>query len=360
MKYIVNTLVFFILLVPSFFSVYATALHVSHKTPLIIDTDAGWDDWIAISYLIRDQSNSDYKIIGIISNGVGEARLASGINNIRNIVALAGASIPVYSGSSKPIKYSNSFPNHFRTSINDLFGIKIPSSDAPRPLISGERFLKNTLMNSQYKVDILAIGGLTDLASVIKSNPKLSSKINKLFVMGGDFDFSNHKDQNPNGNIQDFQPSSYPSNHTAEWNIFIDPVAAEIVFNHVKDIVMIPLNACRYLKLTQSFVSTFPMKNALDKFIHKVLEYKLSQAKLGGYQEYFYDPLSAVIASGNKNVSQFKEHPVFIYTKYNSKDDHSGTTYIKKSGRVVSIAVNANISAFEEALDNGLSKQSCV
>ena len=89
------------------------------KTPLIIDTDAGWDDWIAISYLVKNQASSDYKIIGIVSNGVGEAHLNPGFKNIKNIVSLAGnPDIQVYAGSSKPLKYKNKFPENFRIVIS--------------------------------------------------------------------------------------------------------------------------------------------------------------------------------------------------------------------------------------------------
>lgn len=330
----------------------------SMKTPLIIDTDAGWDDWIAISYLVKNQASSDYKIIGIVSNGVGEAHLNPGFKNIKNIVSLAGnPDIQVYAGSSKPLKYKNKFPENFRKSIDNLFGIKIPENEISSEKTDGVTFLKQTLQNSTHKVNILAIGGLTDLARVIKKNPKLVTNIGQLFIMGGVFDLSSKTKQDPKGNIKDFPPpSSYPTNNTAEWNIFIDPMAAEIVFKAVKDITIVPLNAAQNLPLTESFVNSFPAKTPLDRFISKVLKHNLNRAKLGGYNEYLYDPLSALIAGGKTSVSKFKKLPMYVEADYTTKDDYSGTTYLKSSGRPVTLAISANSKIFDDELVSVISR----
>jgi inosine-uridine nucleoside N-ribohydrolase len=325
----------------------ASGVTSNEKVPLIIDTDSGWDDWVSLVYLIKHEKSSNYRIIGVISNGIGEARLKPGVKNIRNILALADrADIPVYEGSSVTLKYSNRFPDKFRDSVDSLLQLAIPNSKAPKTKIDGQIFLKNTLSNSKTKVDILALGGLTDIAKLIKSNPKLSRKINNLFIMGGSFDLLNKAEQQPIGNVQDLQPSSSPSNMTAEFNMFLDPKANQIVMRGVKSIIMVPLNACKDVELSKPFIESLPLRAPVDKFVHTLLENRLAQATRAGYKEYFYDPLTAVVASGRRDVAKFEIHPVSVESKLNSKLDTSGTTYINKNGKPITIAVNANMSRF--------------
>jgi inosine-uridine nucleoside N-ribohydrolase len=332
---------------------YSSSLHLKQKQPaskipLIVDTDAGWDDWIALAFLIKNERNSNYKLIGIISNGIGESRLKPGVRNIRNILALAKRTdIPVYEGSQTALRYSNKFPDKFRDSVDTLFKLNLPKSNASTPKISGQKYLEDILSNSKSKINILSIGGLTDLARVIQNNPKTLRKINTLFVMGGSFDLSNSGSaQQPIGNVQDLQPSSSPSNMTAEFNMFIDPKANDIVIKNVKNIVMIPLNACRSVQLSKPFVESLPIKTKLDKFVHTILKDRLTQANKAGYKEYFYDPLSAVIASGRQDVVKLRDYPISVKSVYNSDLDNSGATYINKNGKHVLIAIHASTARF--------------
>lgn len=338
-----------VLILSTFSLSYSSTLSTSSsgKVPLIIDTDSGWDDWISLVYLIKNERNSNYRIVGVISNGIGESRLDPGVKNIRNILALAKRSdIPVYRGGNKALKYSNKFPDKFRDSVDNLFQMKIPDSDAATPRIDGKTFLRDTLSKSRSKVDILALGGLTDIAQLVQEYPKLSRKINKLFIMGGSFDFSSKEKQQPIGNVQDLQPSSSPSNMTAEFNMFLDPKANEIVIRNIKNIVMVPLNACKQIELNRPFVESLPSGTPIDKFVHTVLKNRLSQATKAGYREYFYDPLTAVIASGRTDVARFKTYPVSVEPKANHELDTSGTTYIDSKGKPITIAVSADMSKF--------------
>ena len=320
---------------------------------LIVDTDVSWDDWLAIPYLVKkaSQSSGDFQILGIVVNGCGEAHLTRGYQNVRRLVALAGApSVPVYKGSMAPMSYSNAFPPDFRETIDNLYYVKIPDNPKPETTISGIEFMKNTLAKASLPVNILALGGLTDVATVLTDTPELADKIGTLFIMGGVFDLSGSVQQHPDGNILDFQPSYYPTNETAEWNIFIDPVAASIALKHVINIVIIPLNACRKTPLTADVVASIKKDTALSRFVYNVLSFKLVQAQSGGYQEYFYDPLSAIAAYGVPGIFTFKHSPVYIETKYNPEADRSGTCYFTDKGNPCAVAVSADDDRFLKEL----------
>jgi inosine-uridine nucleoside N-ribohydrolase len=332
---------------------------VSASYPLIIDTDAGWDDWIAISYIIKKiETDNKYHIKGIVVNGVGGAHLKPGIANIRKIISLATRShIPVYAGLSKALSYNHSFPTDFRDCIDNLFDIRIPSVTTNNTELDGKTFLTAQLSNCNQKVNILAIGGLTDIAEVIRDKPKLSNNINHLFVMGGVIDefFVDPKRQKPAGNIQGFQPSKFPYNTSAEWNFFIDPLAADIVLKQIKNITLIPLNVTKFVPLTKEFVTEFERRcqNDLASFVSKVLKHRFNLSQRGKYKEYFYDPLSAVIALGNEDKITFKEYPLYVEThgKYTL-----GTLYRSQTGNKVRIALKADPNLFYEEMMRVLCK----
>lgn len=348
----------YIFLIQSFFLISNSFASL----PLVIDTDAGWDDWIAVSYILNKIKNDDqYECVGIVVNGIGEAHLEHGINNIRKVIALSGqgSKIPVYAGSNRPLKHDHRFPENFRKSVDNLFGIQIPNVAVDLPITDGKMFLKHLLTQNKEKVTILAIGGLTSVGEIIKENPKLSNNIERIFIMGGVLDFtSEHRSQSPHGNIQDFQPSDYPKNKTSEWNIFIDPVAADIVFKNIKNITMVPLNACRSIPLNESFLVDFKSKckTPLGNFINKVLVYKIQEAREGNYQEYFYDPLTAAIALGYNNGVVFRKYPVYIETK----NPHAlGTTYISDTkGNEIDIVVEVDPKGFKQEMIDVLCRTS--
>lgn len=306
----------------------------AYKYPLIIDTDAGWDDWIAISYLIKKEPKSNYKIIGIVSNGIGESHLREGRNNIKKITLLSGRpDIPVYLGEEKPLKGNHHFPKKFRKSVDNMFNLHLPDNNQENPTISGIEFIKKSLTKF-HNVKILAIGGLTDIAKVIQENSSLISNINSIYVMGGSFDFKNfnkHKMQLPRGNIQDFQPTEYPDYNISEWNIFLDPVAAKIIFSKLKNkIFLTPLNVTKEIPLTLDIINKINQKSSLAKFIRAVLNERYRDSIKNNYQEYFYDAITAVLLAQNKYVT-YRDINVNIIDNLNS--NKSGATLLIHGNR---------------------------
>ncbi|XP_052189465.1 nucleoside hydrolase 3-like isoform X2 [Diospyros lotus] len=97
-------------------------------------------------------------------------------------------------------------------------------------------------LDSGSKISILTNGPLTNLADIILSHKNASSKIQDVFVVGGHI--SNNKKEK--GNV-----FTVPSNEYAEFNMFLDPLAAKTVFDSALNITLIPLGV-------QRKVSAFP------------------------------------------------------------------------------------------------------
>lgn len=94
---------------------------------LIIDTDMGWDDVIAILLLMK---NPNIRICGITVTGCGETHLESGVAIAQGLLALGNISAPVCRGATSPTMYNHQFPPSFRERMDKVCGFL---KDLPAP-----------------------------------------------------------------------------------------------------------------------------------------------------------------------------------------------------------------------------------
>jgi inosine-uridine nucleoside N-ribohydrolase len=134
-------------------------------------------------------------------------------------------------------------------------------------------------------VRILALGPLTNLAEALKRETSITSAIEELVIMGGAL-------QVP-GNLGDGGVFK-TNNTTAEWNIFIDPLAARIVFRSGIPIRLIPLDATNKVPVDSAFLAKFQAgaRTPLARVVTQVLE--SDRAFIEGGFFYAWDPLAAV------------------------------------------------------------------
>src|SRR5690349_17853742 len=101
------------------------SLLAQDNTPLIIDTDAGSDDLMAIAFLL---SRKDVQVEAItIANGL--AHVNAGAANVLRLLELGGrGNVPVYNGRNTPMKGNAEFPAEWRRSSDELPGVQLPKS----------------------------------------------------------------------------------------------------------------------------------------------------------------------------------------------------------------------------------------
>lgn len=234
----------------------------TNSNPIIIDTDMAPDDWTAILYLIK-RKDIDIKAINI--SGTGEAHGKRGAKNCLRLLELVDKSdIPVAYGESNPIECSHRFPRIMRFAIDRRLFIRFPKTNKVFEKLNAIELMNQIINKSPEKITILAIGPLTNLANFLKKYPESKEKIEKIYIMGGAIDVK--------GNIQDVSKSI--DNPYAEWNIYCDPHAANIVFQSGISILLIPLDATNQLPIDKKFVQKLKnnQENKICEFCLKIMK----------------------------------------------------------------------------------------
>lgn len=254
---------------------------------LIYDTDAATDDAIALIYLAHQDNVT---IEGITIAGTGEAHGLPGAKNMADLCyALGKPNIPVAYGREVSFEQlGHPFPNFLRELMDHMFANKnVPHH--PRPNISNSAVeLMRKIADANTKVSILATGPLTNVAEFITTYPELKNKIDKIVIMGGAVYVK--------GNIKGLDPAS--ENELAEWNIYADPKAAEIVFTSTIPVVLVPLDATSQVPMTMKYYEALSKETQPDlRLIYLLLKDIVDTFGLEAFLRTFYlwDPLAAMI-----------------------------------------------------------------
>ena len=201
------------------------------RHPIIIDTDPGLDDAVAI--LLALAAAEELEVLGLVAVA-GNLPLAQTERNARRVCELAGRlDVPVYAGCARPIlrPLATAERVHRETDRDRLL---LPDPTIALQPQHGVDFLVETLRDSKPgTVTLCALAPLTNIAIALTKAPEVIGKIRELIVMGGScFEL---------GNVTP----------AAEFNMHVDPHAAEIVFNSGIPITMIPLDVTHKLTTTQ-------------------------------------------------------------------------------------------------------------
>lgn len=197
---------------------------------IILDTDPGQDDALAILLAL---ASPELEVLGFIGVA-GNVPLDLTTRNIRVVCELAGRTeVPVYAGANQPMKRALVTAEHVHGSTG-LDGAVLPEPSMELQSQHGVDFLVETVLNRpENSVTLCSLGPLTNLALALQKEPRIAPRIQELVMMGGGF-FEG-------GNITP----------AAEFNIFVDPDAAKIVFESGIPITMFPLD-CTHQALTST------------------------------------------------------------------------------------------------------------
>lgn len=309
----------------------------SNPLPIIIDTDMAIDDWLAIVYLL---SRPDVEVKAITVTGAGEAHCPAGTRNALNLLYLAGwPEVPVACGRETPLVTDHEFPSGWREQVDSLLGISLPPS--PQKPFGGPaiQLLAQTIQGSSKPLHILALGPLTNLAELFEQEPTLVDKVAMITIMGGAMEVP--------GNVG---TSASIDNQTAEWNIYIDPHAAQQVFNSGAPITLVPLDATNDAPVTTEFLRKLERDRAtsLTEFVFQVLEKNEERIKTGRYL--FWDPLAAALITDG-HLAEYTQRPLTVIEQ---AGPNIGRTQFNDQGNPIRVAISADLAGLEMAFLSAL------
>ncbi len=185
------------------------------RTQVVIDCDPGHDDALAITLAL---ARPELEVLGITTVG-GNAPLAATTRNALRILALLDRTdVPVAAGAVQPLVRALETAPEVH-GVSGLDGADLPEpASAPRPEGALE-FLRATLAAAPAPVTLIPTGPLTNIALLLRTYPEIAAKIAHISLMGGGMRQGN------------WTPA-------AEFNIWVDPEAARIVFRSGLPITM--------------------------------------------------------------------------------------------------------------------------
>jgi inosine-uridine nucleoside N-ribohydrolase len=260
---------------------------------VIIDTDPGVDDALALLFAMR---SAELKIEGI-TPVAGNVPLELTLPNALRMVEIAGrADIPVAVGAKWPLmrRLVTAAQVHGE---NGLGGAVFPEPTTKPIAEPAAEFIRRIVRKYPSEVTLLTIGPLTNIATALNGDPELAVMVRSLVMMGGSLS---------GGNITP----------AAEFNIYVDPEAARIVFQSGIPITMVGLDVTRRTSLTDDHVRVLqaaqnPVSQAAAKIARNAIDHTRAQGFLVGPN--MHDSL-AVAAFLDPLILRWKEYYVDVET----------------------------------------------
>jgi len=187
-------------------------------TRIIIDCDPGHDDMMAIMLASASDKIDLLGITTVAGNQTGDKTF----NNALRILTLIDEDLPVARGADKPLLRELVTAPQFHGQ-SGLDGAELPEPGIKSLNIDAVDFIINMLNESIEKITLVPTGPLTNIALVLLKKPEIKNKIERIVLMGGGMHDSN------------VTPA-------AEFNIYVDPEAAKIVFESGVPITMVGLD----------------------------------------------------------------------------------------------------------------------
>ncbi|PDQ36501.1 MAG: hypothetical protein B5766_00445 [Candidatus Lumbricidophila eiseniae] len=301
--------------------------------PIIIDTDPGIDDALAI---MLAAASPEVKILGIVAVA-GNVGLEHTAANAASLADLLRLTCPVGRGASGPLWRRDTSSATEVHGTNGLGGYQLPTST--RPLEAGIPLCARLIETSPEPVTVVAIGPLTNIALLINQHPETARKVERFVIMGG-------------GTL-DVLGNTTPA---AEFNIYYDPDAAACLFNFGVPITMVGLNATHQAlvgsaHLPRLLASGGPVAKMVA---HLIASYHENHQPSDESAQHDSLALAAVV------------DPSILTTSHLHVDVENigrltaGMTVVDHLGRTgkpnCDVAIDVNVTQFRELLDSRLSQ----
>lgn len=263
------------------------------KIPVVIDTDPGMDDAIAL-FLAFSSDKLDVRALTTVA---GNIPLDKTSRNTLDLVEYAGKKIKVSKGASKPLLKSLETAEwvHGETGLGDLV---LPKSSAELYEKKAWDTIYEEAQACNGKLQLITLGPLTNIAITLINYPEIKDKIEHITLMGGSCCLGN----------------TTPS---AEFNIYVDAEAADIVFKSGIPLTMVGLDATHKAVVHENEIEEITsidsrISGAVKELLVSNLEFRRKSAGLN--EAIIHDAL-AVGAVIDPTIIEKKDYYVAIETE---------------------------------------------
>ena len=261
--------------------------------PVYLDCDTGIDDSLALLYLLRSPQVA-LRGIGSVHGNIDAAQAA---RNTLDLLALAGADVPVAVGLTDPRAgtYAGGAPDVHGD--NGIGGVALPPAAREPAAESAAEMLVRLAAEHPGELEVLAVGPLTNLAAALDLDPGLPAKVRRVVVMGGAAQTS--------GNVS----------AVSEANIHNDPEAAAAVVEAPWEVLLVPLDVTMRNRFTEEdqaalLESGDPAAKAVGAMLDHYFDFY--QGVYGDRGCALHDPLAAALLVGEVRATRAPAVPVVV------------------------------------------------
>ena len=230
----------------------ATGAHAAQKIELIIDTDPGADDVVALLFALASPEELNIRALTAVA---GNVRLDKTSRNARLAREWAGREeVPVYAGAPKPLMRTPIYAENIH-GMEGLSGVSVHEPKAGLAAGNAVNYLIDTLRAAEpHSITIAMLGPQTNLALALIQAPDITQGIKEVVIMGGAH-FNG-------GNITP----------VAEFNLFADPQAAEVVLKSGVKLTYLPLDVTHKILTSEARLKQIAaLNNRASKLVGDIL-----------------------------------------------------------------------------------------
>lgn len=247
---------------------FASSLAANAQQKVLIDTDPGVDDALAVAFAF---GSPDLEVVGLTTIfGNVETPLATA--NALRLLDIVGADVPVAEGAIKPI-YSKKLPTPDFVHGKDGFGeIYLPASNKQAIDETAAEFIVRTVMDNPGEITLVVLGPMTNIALALALEPEIANNVKQVVAMGGVLQVY--------GNVSP----------VASANILGDAHAADIVLGTDWDVVLVPGDTTRQVRVTDEWLERIrDTAGSTGEFLYNCSRFYRDFYYAGGVTDGFYN-----------------------------------------------------------------------
>jgi len=308
---------------------------------IILDCDPGHDDAVAIMLAV---ASDEIDLLGITCVGGNATLENTKLNTLKICSLLNRKDIIIYSGASKPLVYDLVTAEHVHGKSgldNDGEEIKVDEDHFIQELNAVDYIIK-TCKTSEEKIYLCPTGPLTNIALSLKKDPSIKENIKEIVFMGG-----------AALSLGNITPA-------AEFNIYVDPHAANIVLKSGIPITMMGLDVTHKVNVNKRIIQSIKSNNnKASMFFADLMEFysKFNNELYDTDESPLHDPCVIAYLIDNKLFYGKKVH---VEVEENSELTRGDTVTdwwgVKKLEPNCNVIVEANSEKFFEILKLELAK----